>query len=55
MDEIVNTFLLTWDKFVPELQLKNLTLCIVLVEHLLSMLTGLKNRVKMKQVTQNIF
>ena len=53
MNEIVNKFLLTGDKFLPEMHLNNLDLRTVLVEHLIKTKKDLKN--SKKQEIQIIF
>ena len=53
MNEIVNKFLLTGEKFMPEMHLKLLDLLIVFVGHLLRTKKEFKNF--KKQGIQNIF
>ena len=53
MNEIVNTFLLAGDKFMPEMHLKNQDLLLVLAGHLLKTKKEFKNL--MKQEIQAIF
>ena len=53
MNEIVNKFLLTGEKFMPEMHLKLLDLLIVFVGHLLRTKKEFKNL--KKQEIQNIF
>ena len=43
MNEIVNKFLLVGDKFMPEMQLDNPDLVIVLVDHLIKIKKEFKN------------
>ena len=43
MNKIINKFLLTGDKFMPELHLKQPAFFIVLVDHLLNMVKEFKN------------
>ena len=43
MKKIINKFLLTGDKFMPELPLKHQDLLIVLVDHLLNIVKEFKN------------
>ena len=43
MNKIINRYLLTGDKFMPELHLKQPDLLIVLVDHLLNIMKELKN------------
>ena len=53
MNEIVNKFLLTGEKFMPEMHLKHLDLLIVFADHLLRTKKEFKNF--KKQEIQNIF
>ena len=53
MNEIVNTFLLAGDKFMPEMHLKNQDLLLVLAGHLLKTKKEFKNL--KKQEIQAIF
>ena len=53
MNEIVNTFLLAGDKFMPEMHLKNQDLLVVLAGHLLKTKKEFKNL--KKQEIQAIF
>ena len=48
MNEIVNKFLLTGDKFVPEMHLRHLVLLIVLVVHLQKTKKEFKNLCKLE-------
>ena len=43
MNKIINKFLLTGDKFMPELSLKQQDLLIVLVDHLLNIVKKFRN------------
>ena len=53
MNNIINKFLLAGDKFMPEMHLKQLDLCVLHVVHLLNTEKELKNL--NKQVIHDIF